>query len=227
MVETKMFGKLLALKVFLVAAITFSFSGAIRAAEGDVWIVPVDQQVDADQNFDVEIRMNTGGKALGAFNLYFDFNSTNITVDITQGTEGWDKGADTPNYTIMANPTDIANGHYRVAGVNVSANAGDYANSGDAHLITIHAQSTSSFVSGASSLNLRISELSDDLGYPLSNSQITGNCVVRAETRVSLLDKCIKSILTNNSDNIDLNVNGDSVLDIRDLQTIINNILAG
>ena len=165
----KLIGKvsvLLTVAIFTVVSLSYP----TQASEGDTWITPASQNVGASQDFSIEVHIDTGGKDIGVFNMYLDFDPSLVTVDTTQGTDGADKGADTTDYTVMSNVDDIANGHYRFAGMTASG----HANSGDAHLVTIHMQTTSSFTSGTASLDLRINELSDELGQALTTGTITG-----------------------------------------------------
>ena len=145
-----------------------------QANEGDVWITPTVQSVKPSTNFDIEVHVDTGGKNLGGFNMYLDFDASKLTIDTTQGTNGIDKGNDTSNYTIDSNTTDITNGHLRFAGITASG----YANGSNVHIITIHAKTTSGFTSGNSNLSLRVNELFDELGNPLATTgTITGETV--------------------------------------------------
>ena len=153
-----------------------------HAAEGDVWLTPVTQELGASTGFDMEVRIDTGGKNLGAFNMYFDFDPTDMTIDVTQGIDpssdtgrGFHKGGDTANYMMMSNSEDIANGHFRFAGITAS----NYANGNNQHIITIHAETTAEFTSGSSSLELRVNELSDELGHALTAGTVT-NVVINA-----------------------------------------------
>ncbi len=164
------------MKQKLILSLLFGFltttclSERVIAAEGDAWITPTDQNVETSQYFDIEVYADTGGKTLGAFNLYFDFTAADFTVDTTQGTDGLDKGADATNYNVMSNPDDIANGHFRFAGIAASGGA----NGSNAHLATIHCLSTASFISGTSSMTLRVNEFSNELGAALATGAITG-----------------------------------------------------
>jgi len=153
-----------------------------HAAEGDVWLTPVTQELGASTGFDMEVHIDTGGKNLGAFNMYFDFDPTDMTIDVTQGIDpssdtgrGFHKGGDTANYMMMSNSEDIANGHFRFAGITAS----NYANGNNQHIITIHAETTAEFTSGSSSLELRVNELSDELGHALTAGTVT-NVVINA-----------------------------------------------
>ena len=157
----------------LVAVIVFActfFSNKSRASEGDIWLTPINQNVGTSASFDVEVHMDTGGNELGGFNLYFDFDSSSVTIDTTQGTSGVDKGSDASNYTIVTNADNISNGHLRMAGIAASG----YANGNDVHIATIHAQTTSSFTSGTATLSLRVNELVDELSVALQSGTITG-----------------------------------------------------
>ncbi len=146
-----------------------------QAAEGDVWIAPTTQEIGANTNFDIDVHIDTGGKNLGAFNMYLDFDPTKITIDTIRGVnpsldtgKGFDKGLDTINYIMTSNSGDIANGHFRFAGIT----ANGYANGNNKHLITIHVKTM--VAEGTTSLSLRVNELSDDFGHVLTAGNITG-----------------------------------------------------
>ncbi len=145
------------------------FSTGVKASEGDIWLTPVSQDVGSDTNFEMEVHMDTGGKDLSAFNMYFDFDPDLVEIDTTQGTDGVDKGADASSYLMVVNITDIANGHLRFAGITASG----YANGSDVHLVTIYAKTTAGFTSGSTQLSLRVNEISDELGVALSSGTIT------------------------------------------------------
>ncbi len=145
----------------------------VFAVEGDTQITPNTQGVGAGQEFSVEIHADTGGKNVGAFNFYLDFDPSLITIDTAQGSAGLDKGADSSSYTVMANADDIANGHYRFGGMTASG----FANGSDVHLATIHMKTTTGFSSGSATLSLRINELSTDLGQALATGTATGASV--------------------------------------------------
>ncbi len=182
--KNKSFKGILPMIIFFCAITIMSsisiFSTAY-ASEGDMWITPTNQNVDSSQNFDIDIYVDTGGKNIGAFNIYFNFNATDVTIDTTQGDNGLSAGTDTSSYTLSSNANDIANGSYRFAGITAS----NYANSSSAHIATIHAKTTSNFTSGTSSLSLTISELSDELGIALDTGTTTGAVITFAhETAV-------------------------------------------
>jgi hypothetical protein len=154
----------------LILLLAFLGMQTVSAAEGDVWLSPTSQERGSSQSFDIEVHLDTNEKNLGAFNLYFDFNPTYISIDTAQGDSGISKGADTSSYSVMVNPDDLANGHLRFAGIAASG----YANGANVHLVTIHAQTTESFVSGSATLDLRVNELTDELANNFSAGTITG-----------------------------------------------------
>ncbi len=139
-----------------------------KAWEGKIKLLPANQNLKADQNFDIEVLVDTGGKNLGAFNMYLDFDPTQITIDTSQGVDsksdtgkGFDKGLDTANYMMMSNSDDIDKGHFRFAGITASG----YVNGKDKHLIVIHAKAIKA--GNTKDLSLRVNELSDELGHAL------------------------------------------------------------
>ncbi len=145
--------------------------------EGDVWHSPPLQHAGVNQNFDIAVFINTGGRNLGAFDIYLDFDTAKVTIDTTQGEDpdtdsgkGFHKGSDAGNYIILSNPNDIVNGHFRFAGIS----AGPHANGSSEHLIIIHAKTTDAFTSGVSTLTLRIINLVDELGQTIDKGAVTG-----------------------------------------------------
>lgn len=148
-------------------------SGSAKASEGDVWLTPAEQDIGSGENFNMEVHMDTGGKDLGAFNMYFDFDASFVEIDTTQGDDGIDKGVDTSSYLLFPNIADIDNGHLRFAGIAASG----YASGSDVHLVTIHAKTTVGFTADSTSLSLRVNEISDELGGALTSGSITGATV--------------------------------------------------
>ncbi|XLQ20044.1 MAG: hypothetical protein ACKUBY_05695 [Candidatus Moraniibacteriota bacterium] len=149
--------------VLLFVAIIIVSPQTIHAAEGDIWFILDNDNVSTSENFDVEVHVDTGGKDLGAFNLFFDFDPVNITIDTGQSADGFNKGANTSSYIMVANLDDVGNGHYRFSGIDAHASA----NGNDVHLITIHASTTANFVEGVPRLALRMNELVDKLTHNL------------------------------------------------------------
>ncbi len=143
-----------------------------KAWEGKIQLLPANQDLKVNQNFDMEVLVDTGGKNLGAFNMYLDFDPTQITIDTSRGIDtksdtgkGFDKGLDTVDYTMMSNSDDIDKGHFRFAGITASG----YANGKDKHLIVIHAKAIKA--GNTKNLSLRVNELSDELGHPLKGDE--------------------------------------------------------
>ncbi len=147
-----------------------TFSQVMFAASGDVWITLSSSSLGANEGFDVEIHIDTGGNNLGAFNMYLDFDSDDATVLITNEDSGISLGVDAAGYTIMANPDNISSGYYRFAGIC----AQNCANGTDIHLATIHMQTQAGFDSNSSSLTLRVNELSNELGTAITAGVLTG-----------------------------------------------------
>ncbi len=159
------------LSIFIaVSMITVIFSQVGQAAQGDIRLTPVDSSLAPSQSFDIDLYLDTGGSDIGAFNMYLDFDASDITVDTSSGDDGLSLGVDATNYSIMANPDDIANGHYRFAGIC----AQNCANVGEVHLLTIHLKTTAGFDSGSSNLSIRVNELANELGATISTGDLTG-----------------------------------------------------
>ncbi len=174
---------------------TLVASNVAHAAEGDVWITPNMQEIGANTNFDIDVHIDTGGKNLGAFNMYLDFDASQVTIDEMQvaisiyanasgsitldnnALRGFDRGSDTQNYMMLSNIDDINNGNFRFAGIHST----DEANGNNVHVITIHAQTTSSFTSGSSNFSLRVNELSDELGHALSTGGMIDGMIIASE----------------------------------------------
>ena len=163
------------IRVELIVFILFTFmttffSQNAFASEGDVWLIPVSQDVTAGSSFDAEVHMDTGTKDIGAFNMYLDFDDSDVMVDIDSGDDGISVGDDTGSYMLDVNTDNISSGHYRFAGV---CNSSSCSGGSDVHLVTIHMDADSGFTSGSSDLSLRVNELSDELGGNISTGSIT------------------------------------------------------
>ena len=189
-----------------------------QAAEGDVWLTPTNQNVGTSQNFDMEVHMDTGGKDLGAFNMYFDFDAAEVTIDLTNN-DGIDRGSDTSSYTIMSNPDDIANGHFRFAGMTAS----NYANGSDVHLVTIHAQSTAGFTEGTSDLDIRVNELSNELGQALTGGTVTGGIITMMIQTYNLTNVTAAVNDWLQTGDAQSDVNSDGIVNTRDLGIMMSN----
>ncbi len=162
--------KIIFIYICLLFALNFGINNSY-ASEGDVWLVPNNiSNMTPSKTFDVELHADTGGKNIGAFNMFLDFDSNHITVDTSQGNDGISVGGNTQNYMILANPNDLQNGHYRFAGISATS----LANGNDVTLAIIHLKSTQTFTAGETDLHLRINELADELGNALSAGSITG-----------------------------------------------------
>ncbi len=161
----------LELTVFALVIFMFPFfSQKAFASEGDVWLIPVSQDVTAGSGFDAEVHMDTGTKKIGAFNMYLDFDDSDVMVDTDSGDDGISVGADTGNYMLDVNTDNISSGHYRFAGV---CNSSSCSVGSDVHLATIHMDTDSGFNSGSSDLSLRVNELSNELGVSISTGSVT------------------------------------------------------
>jgi hypothetical protein len=135
--------------------------------EGRIWLSPINQDLKANQNFDMEIVMDAGKKNIGAFNLNLNFDTDKINIDTTKGVDtkidtgrGFNKGPDAKEYVIMSNSNDVAKGKFRLAGMGVT----ETANGTEKHMITIHAKTTEAFISGQTEIILKVNEFSDTLG---------------------------------------------------------------
>ncbi len=139
-------------------------------------------ELTAGQNFDIEVFIDTSGRDLGAFDVYFDFAPTQMIVDLSQGENpgedsgrGFHKGSDTSEYIMMSNSEDVANGHFRFAGIAAQNNA----NGNKEHLATIHAKCVEAFAIENAGFAFRINALSDELGLTFTPGSITWNILCR------------------------------------------------
>ena len=160
--------------IFVFVCLLFVFGiniNSSHAKEGDIWLTPSNvSNMTPSKTFDVELHLDTGGKNLGAFNVFLDFDPTYISVDTSNGDNGISVGNDTQSYIVLSNPNDVQNGHYRFAGISAS----NFANGNNTNLVIVHLKSTQAFKSGETNLKLRVSELADDLGSTLSVGSIKG-----------------------------------------------------
>ena len=158
--------------------LSVGFVNISYAAEGDAWITPANQNVQTNEDFTFNVYFDSGSEDLGSFNMYFDFDPAKVTVNTAVGTDGFDKGSSTLNYTMIANAEDLANGHYRFAGIN--GGDANIASGNNIHLITIHAKATSGFTSGTSNIEIRLNEASNELGQDINTGNIT-NAIITFE----------------------------------------------
>lgn len=149
--------------------ILLPFSG-LRAATGDVWLRPASATLGANQNFDLEIMIDSGEKNISILNLYLDFDPSKLKVNTTAGVDGLDKGADASEHIFLANTEDLANGHYRLA----SICAQGCAKGGDAQVTTIHMATLAGFSSGYADISIRVNELADELNVAIPTAKISG-----------------------------------------------------
>ncbi len=147
----------------------------------NVWITPSPIQIGGNQNFDISIMIDTNNKNLGGFDIYLDFDASKVTIDTSQGEDpasdsgqGFHRGSDAGNYSVLSNGSDVANGHFRLVG----ACAGPYVNGGGEQLVIIHCKTTNAFTSGTTTLSLRVNDLADELARPLATGSVTGADIV-------------------------------------------------
>ncbi len=145
-------------------------------AEGRIWLSPISQDLEANQNFDIEIVMDTGDKNIGAFNLNLNFDTTKINIDITRGIDtkvdtgrGFNKGSDAKEYIIMSNSEDISKGSFRLAGMGITKPA----DKTEKQMIIIHAKTTETFTEGKTEMTLKVEEFSDTLGKTITTEDNT------------------------------------------------------
>ncbi len=185
--KQKIFKSLILLAI--VAGVMFFNPDNSLANEGDVWIIPVNQNQAENQNFDVKIYVDTGTKHLNSFNMYLDFDPTYITIDTDQGEDpsvddgkGFHRGDDTQDYIMGSNINDIIAGHFRFAG-----NKADNGTIGSGqHIVTIHLKTTSAFTSGSTQLNIRVDEMSESGEGDISVGTITGATIVSSTVTSTL-----------------------------------------
>ncbi len=139
----------------------------IKAAEGDIWLTSNQTELGANQTFDLQLYIDTGGKNLGAFDFFLDFNSALLTIDTANGENGIDKGVAAENYTILANIDNINTGHYRFSGIC----AQNCANNDNAQIAIIHLL-TKNISTDNTVLSLRLNKLTDDYGHDLDNGNL-------------------------------------------------------
>jgi hypothetical protein len=146
-------------------------------AEGRIWLSPISQDLTANQNFDIEIVMDTAGKDVSTFNVYLDFDVTKINIDTAQGIDikadsgrGFHKGSDAGEYIMMSNSEDVNDGHFRLAGIGVAKTA----NGAEERMVIIHAKTTDTFTSGKTELTLRVDEFSDKMGNAIATESNEG-----------------------------------------------------
>lgn len=143
-------------------------------AEREVWLSPDSQELEANQDFDIEVVMGASDKNIGAFNLNLNFDTDKINIDTTKGIDvkvdtgrGFDKGADAEEYIIMSNSEEVNEGRFRLAGMGITK-ATDKT---EKHMIVIHAKTTDSFTEGKTEITLKVGEFSDTLGKAIATKK--------------------------------------------------------
>lgn len=144
----------------------------------DVWIAPLDKNIKPGQAFDISIFMNTRGSKVGVFNMLLKYDPEMIAINTNDGSLNLDnghgiiKGNDIKKYSTMLNVDKISKGIIRFAGMSVDKNkmaAGEKIN-----LVTVHVKATDKFVPGKATIELKINELTDELGHPFNFKIISG-----------------------------------------------------
>ena len=94
----------LVLIIFCITFITFSQDKA-----GDVWIDPAIQEVNANESFQFNIRVNTGSYVVAAYgiNILYDYNL--FSVDTEVGYDGVEEGLD--GFITSINPNEPGSLH--------------------------------------------------------------------------------------------------------------------
>ena len=189
--------------LLIIAGILFLNPGHSLAAEGDVWIMPANQNQTENQNFDVKVYVDTGTKHLNGFNMYLDFDPTYITVDTNQGEDpssddgkGFHKGDDTQDYMMGSNINDIDAGHFRFAG----SKAENGTMGSEQNIITIHLKTTAAFNSGSTLLTVRVNEMSESGEGDINIGTITGATVVSSTATSDLRADVDNNSIINSTD---------------------------
>jgi heat shock protein HslJ len=193
-------------KISFIVLVLSLFFGAIsknvQAAEGDLWITPVNTNSENNQEIDIEVRIDTGTKHLNSLDVYLDFNSADVTVDVTKGEDvnddmgrGFHKGADTSGYTMGSNSEDIANGHFRI----IASKPSGGATGNNVHIATIHLKTTNTFTSGSTNLTLRLGRLADNTEGDLVAGTITPATITYQDLAAPVLAE-VTAIVTPTND---------------------------
>jgi hypothetical protein len=158
------------LGLLLLLSLVISPIASLSAATGDIWLSPATASLEPKQDFDLEIRIDSGDKSISVLNLYLDFDASKLKINTTAGADGLSKGTDAEGHLFLANTEDLASGHYRLA----SICAQDCAKGNDAHVATIHMATLATFISGYADISLRINELADELNVAIPTAEISG-----------------------------------------------------
>lgn len=143
--------------------------------EGDIWFSSSKEEIASGEDFEVEIYINTHGKSLGVFAFDFNFDKENLIVDVDGGKDGITKGEDSNNFTMMSNPNDVSDGHFRFSGIC----AQDCVTGDQKKLATIHMKAKKGFNFSDSSNSLDVKELGDELGKAIVFEKKNGAIIIK------------------------------------------------
>ncbi len=176
------------------ALFTIAFISSVYASAGDVWIYPSSKTVNTNTYFDLEVRVNSGLKKLGAYSFTITYNISLLNVDTSKGTSGVDPG---PDGFISAVNTNNAAGILSVNGFNVNGTGPG----SSLRVLTIHFKSL--FLFGTAPIGLSVSTLTDETGITIGTPSGTGGTV-----SVQNIHKQSIGVFRNGSWYLDYNGNG-------------------
>lgn len=127
------------------------------------WGEVMSGNIEADQEFELNVYVDSQGKELGAFSFDLKFDPSLATINTSKGAEGIDKADDSSNFMVMANPNDISNGFYKFSGI-CAQNCGS---GKDMFVAKLHMKALASIDTEKFDYELELMELSDSMGKSL------------------------------------------------------------
>jgi hypothetical protein len=155
---------------FLIALIflLITLTPCVYAAAGNVWIYPSTKTVNTNTLFDLDVRVDSGTKKLGAFGFTITFNQSLLNIDTTKGTNGVSAGVDG---FISAVNTNNGAGKVIINGFNATG-TGPGSN---LRVLIIHFKALMS--SGNANIGLTVSNLTDETGIKIGTPSGSGATV--------------------------------------------------
>ena len=155
--------------VLVVLILLFSAT-CVLAAVGDVWLEPAIKNVSTNQQFDIEVHVDSGSLKLGSYDITITFDPSLVNVVRTLGNNGTDAGPD--GLGVNVPNADNTNGRIRINGLDPFGKGPG----SNLHILTIHF--TSLAAGGTSNLALTVDTLTDNTGTnTIGNPNGTGATV--------------------------------------------------
>ncbi|MBN1699986.1 MAG: hypothetical protein JW881_20925 [Spirochaetales bacterium] len=145
-----------------------------QPGEGDVWIVPENQNVRTSTIFNVQIHANTGSQRLGAYGFDLSYDSAYVVANTSIGTEGVEAGPD--GFISAVNSSN--NGIIRMSGFDTNGKGPGT----DLHVLTVNLYAQQN--RGTTYLGLDIIDFTNLDTVPIGNPNGRGANVTISDVKV-------------------------------------------